>query len=184
VKLNHKKFKQLATEAGLGIEELAGSLPKSSARLTETRRAESKIRNWLVGRNRPTATSTEIRAIADALGCDLAQIASFPSTVRWVRSSPQKARLVAALVRGRRVDEALSLLQISPKRAAVFVTKVLNSAIADAEAADAQVDRLYISESRVDEGVVIKRFQPKDRGRAHPIQKKTSHITIAVEELA
>jgi len=184
VRLNYKIFKQLAKDAGLGVEELAATLPRATARRKEEGRAISKIRNWLSGREKPRPKAIEIQALADALGVELTKIADFPSTARWVRSSPTKARLIADLVRGKSVDEAYALLQFSPKRAAVFVRKVLNAAVADAEAADAQVDRLFISESKVDEGVIIKRFQPKDRGRAHPIQKKTSHITIAVQERA
>lgn len=184
MRLNHKTFKQLATDAGKTADDLAAALPKATARRKEDDRAQAKVKNWLEGRNKPGATADEIAALADALGVPLTRIADFPCKSRWVRSSPRKARLVADLVRGKSVDEAYSLLEFSPKRASVFVRKALSAAVADAEAADARIDRLYISESRVDEGVIIKRFQPKDRGRAHPIQKKTSHIIIAVEERA
>ncbi|TVQ81193.1 MAG: 50S ribosomal protein L22 [Phycisphaeraceae bacterium] len=102
---------------------------------------------------------------------------------RFQRTSPRKARLLADLIRGRRVDEADTLLRFNPKRAAVMVRKALRAAIADAEQNEVPIDRLYVSESRVDEGMIIKRFRPKDRGRAHPIQKKTSHIVVGVEEL-
>ncbi|MEM1331164.1 MAG: 50S ribosomal protein L22 [Planctomycetota bacterium] len=106
----------------------------------------------------------------------------FTSEVRNHRGSPTKARLVADLVRGKPVDEAMNLLTFSTKRAATNVKKALAAAIADAEQADADVTRLFVAESRVDEGMHIKRFQPKDRGRAHPILKRTSHITVGVEE--
>ena len=122
--------------------------------------------------------------MAEACSVPAQQVARFTSRARFVRSAPQKARLVADLIRGRGVGEAMDMLEFSPKRASVFVSKVLRAAIADAEAQGSRVDRLVISESRVDEGVIIKRFQPKDRGRAHPIQKKTSHITVTVEEAA
>ena len=184
MKLNHTKFKAFVQESGVSADQLASALPKKTARRKAAQEAEKKVRNWLAGSDTPRVTAPDVIALADALGCEVMDIARFPSTARWVRSSPRKARLVADLVRGRSVEEAMSLLEFSPKRASVFVRKVLNAAVADAEAADARVDRLYISESRVDEGVIIKRFQPKDRGRAHPIQKKTSHITIAVEERA
>ena len=82
------------------------------------------------------------------------------------------------------MDDALNVLKFSTKRAAVNVKKVLSAAIADAEQADADVTALYVSESHVNEGKVIKRFRPKDRGRAHAILKQTSHITISVEERA
>ncbi|MEM1165838.1 MAG: 50S ribosomal protein L22 [Planctomycetota bacterium] len=111
-------------------------------------------------------------------------MARFTSSARFVRSTPQKTRLVVDMIRDRRVDDALDILEFSPRRAAVFVRKTLSAAIADAEAQGADVGELIVTEARADEGVIIKRFQPKDRGRAHPIQKKTSHITISVEERA
>jgi large subunit ribosomal protein L22 len=101
---------------------------------------------------------------------------------RYARIAPRKARLVATLIRGRRVDEALIQLDLSKKRAAWFLKTVLKSAIANAEENDADVAALYVTESRVDEGPTMKRFQPKDRGRAHAIMKRTSHLVIAVDE--
>jgi large subunit ribosomal protein L22 len=101
---------------------------------------------------------------------------------RYARIAPRKARLVATLIRGRRVDDALTQLELSKKRAAWFLKSVLKSAIANAEENDADVASLYVTESRVDEGPTMKRFQPKDRGRAHQILKRTSHLVIAVDE--
>ena len=101
---------------------------------------------------------------------------------RYARIAPRKARLVAALIRGRRVDEALIQLEVSKKRAAWYFKTVLKSAIANAEEGEADVRNLYVSESRVDEGPTMKRFQPKDRGRANKIMKRSSHLHIAVEE--
>ena len=86
------------------------------------------------------------------------------------------------LIDGRDVQDALNILKFTPNRAAGMVAKVLNSAVANANEAEADVDRLYVDEVRVDEGPTIKRFRPKDRGRAHPILKRTSHITVVVEE--
>jgi large subunit ribosomal protein L22 len=101
---------------------------------------------------------------------------------RFARIAPRKARLVAALIRGKNVDDARIQLDVSKKRAAWFFKTVLASAIANAQEKDADVRSLYVSESRVDEGPTIKRFQPKDRGRAHQILKRTSHLIIAVDE--
>ena len=100
---------------------------------------------------------------------------------RFARISARKARLVADLIRGRDVDDALNVLKFSPHRAAGMVSKVLTSAIANASEAEADVEELFVKEAHVDEGPTIKRFQPKDRGRAHPINKRTSHITVVVE---
>jgi len=82
------------------------------------------------------------------------------------------------------VLEAENLLTFTTKRAALNVKKALRAAIADAEQAQADTTALYVVESRVDAGGMIKRFQPKDRGRAHQILKRLSHITIGVEERA
>src|SRR5688572_32718184 len=101
---------------------------------------------------------------------------------RFARIAPRKARLVAALIRGKQVDDAIKQLEISQKRGAWFLKAVLKSAIANAEEADADRRYLYVTESRVDEGPTMKRFQPKDRGRAHTILKRTSHLVIAVDE--
>ena len=101
---------------------------------------------------------------------------------RFARISARKARLTADLVRGMDVQAAMNVLEFMPHRAAVMVRKVLVSAIANANEASADVDRLIVSEARVDEGPTMKRWQPKDRGRAHPILKRTSHIIIAVDE--
>jgi large subunit ribosomal protein L22 len=111
-------------------------------------------------------------------------LAAFTSQVRHHRGSPRKARLLAELIRGKNVDQALNLLTFTTKRAAVNVKKCLNAAIADAEQAECDITRLFVAESRVDNAAVIKRFQPKDRGRAHPIHKPLSHITVSVEERA
>jgi len=76
------------------------------------------------------------------------------------------------------------MLAFSTKRAAVHVRKALKAAMADAESLGVSEESLVVVESRVDEGPHIKRFRPKDRGRAHPILKRTSHITVGVEERA
>ena len=101
---------------------------------------------------------------------------------RFARISARKVRLAADVIRGREVQDALNLLKFMPHRAAGMVAKVLTSAIADADEGEADVTRLFISEIRVDEGPTIKRFRHKDRGRAHPIMKRTSHICVAVDQ--
>jgi len=107
---------------------------------------------------------------------------SYQASHRFARIAPRKARLVADLIRGMSVDDAMTELQLSKKRAAWYLRAVLKSAIANAEEKDADVSSLFVSESRVDEGPTIKRFQPKDRGRAHPINKRTSHLHVSVDE--
>lgn len=182
MKINAPKLKKLVKQKRATLEQLAAALPKPSTRRKQDEIALKKVKNWLVGRNHPAAKSAEIAAIAGVLQVEPKDILRFTGMHRFARSSPRKARLVADLIRGKRVDEAQALLQFSPKRAGVMVSKTLKSAIAQAEAADAQYDRLFVAETKVDDSFQIKRFQPKDRGRAHPIIKRTTHITIGVEE--
>ena len=101
---------------------------------------------------------------------------------KYARISARKARLVADVVRGRDAQDALNVLKFMPQTAAVMVSKALRSAVANANEAEADVDRLYVQEIRVDDGPVMKRFQPKDRGRAYRILKRTSHIVVVVEQ--
>ncbi len=103
---------------------------------------------------------------------------------RFARIAPRKARLIADLIRGLPVADAMNQLEMSKRRGAAYYKAVLTSAIANAEEQDASVETLVISEARVDEGPVMKRWQPKDRGRAHPILKRSSHLHLAVEEKA
>ncbi len=101
---------------------------------------------------------------------------------RFARISPTKVRLMADMIRGRDAQEAVDVLSFAPNRAAGIITKVLNSALANANEAEADVDRLYVKEIRVDGGPSMRRYRPKDRGRMHPIDKRTSHILVVVDE--
>ena len=104
--------------------------------------------------------------------------------LNYLRISPRKVRMVADLVRGRRVSEAESRLQFANKKATKPVGKLLQSAIANAEHNfDLNKDNLYISEIKVDEGPTLKRWRPRARGATNQIQKKTSHVTIVLEEV-
>ena len=102
---------------------------------------------------------------------------------RYARTSAQKARLVADQVRGLSVDKALNILTFSPKKAAVLVKKVLESAIANAEHNEgADIDALRVATIMVDEGPSIKRIRPRAKGRADRILKRTAHITVVVSD--
>ena len=107
---------------------------------------------------------------------------SYRAAHRYARISPRKARLVADMIRGMDVEKALVALAFTKVRAAWYFKAVLKSAIANAEEQDVDVTTLYVSESRVDQGPVTKRWRPKDRGRAHPIFKRTSHLFVTVKE--
>lgn len=109
---------------------------------------------------------------------------AWQATHKYARISPSKARGILDLIRGRDVQDALNILKFTPNRAAGMISKVLTSAIANANEAEADVENLYVDRCRIDEGPTLKgRFHPKDRGRAHPILKRTSHIFVAVEEM-
>jgi large subunit ribosomal protein L22 len=101
----------------------------------------------------------------------------------YARSSAQKARLVADQVRGLPVEKALELLSYSPKKAAVLIKKVVDSAIANAEHNEgADVDELVITSICVDEGPTMKRIMPRAKGRADRIMKRSCHITVVVSD--
>ena len=103
--------------------------------------------------------------------------------LKGARISAQKARLVADQVRGKPVEEALSLLEFSPKKAAHIVKKILDSAIANAENNEgADVDELKVSSIFVDEGMTMKRLRPRAKGRADRIFKRSCHITVKVAD--
>ncbi len=101
---------------------------------------------------------------------------------RFARITARKARLLTDLIRNKPVGEALDLLKFNKKRGAVMVAKVLKSAIANADTKEADVEELYVAKSFCDDGPIMKRFQPKDRGKAFDIKKRTCHITIEVDE--
>lgn len=103
--------------------------------------------------------------------------------LKSVRISAQKARLVADMIRGKPVGEALNVLTFSPQKSAAIIKKVLNSAIANAENNDgADVDDLKVSTIFVDEGVTMKRIKPRAKGRADRILKRSCHITLKVAD--
>jgi large subunit ribosomal protein L22 len=101
---------------------------------------------------------------------------------RFARIAPRKARLVIDLIRGMHCDDAAAQLQFNTKRAARFVANVLKSAMVNADEQEADMRRLFVAEARVDGGPYYRRWRPKDRGRAHPIAKHTSHIIVKVAE--
>ena len=102
---------------------------------------------------------------------------------RYLRVAPRKARLIANMVRGKRVGDALALLRHVPKKAARAVVKALKSVVANAENTQrVDVDRLYIKRISVDGGPVAKRFMPRAHGRATVIRKRTAHLTVVVDE--
>jgi|TARA_B110000003_G_scaffold263183_1_gene286573 large subunit ribosomal protein L22 len=101
--------------------------------------------------------------------------------LKGVRISPQKARLVVDMIRGKKVDKALNILNFSPTKGAEIVKKVVESAIANAEHNNgADIDELKIKTIYVDQGTVLKRIRARAKGRAGKITKPTCHISVTV----
>jgi large subunit ribosomal protein L22 len=103
--------------------------------------------------------------------------------LRYVRVSPRKAMLVVDMIRGKDINNAITLLKFSKKGSARIVKKVLDSAIANAtETGQIDLDNLYVKRAFVDQGPMMKRFRAAPMGRAHMYRKRTSHITIILDE--
>ena len=103
---------------------------------------------------------------------------------KYIDVSPRKARLVADVVRGKTVEEALAMLRFMPQKSAKHVRKVIQSAAANAEN-NYSMDReaLRVVEAYAGEGPTLKRFKPRSRGRVSPILKRTAHITVIVDDV-
>ena len=105
------------------------------------------------------------------------------ASVRGVRLSAQKGRIVADMIRGKPVDKALNILAFTPKKAAGIIRKALESAIANAEHNDgADIDELKVAAICVDQGPSMKRMRARAKGRGNRILKRTSHITVTVAD--
>ncbi|WP_040953119.1 50S ribosomal protein L22 [Gorillibacterium massiliense] len=102
---------------------------------------------------------------------------------RYIRIAPRKVQLVMDLIRGKQVGEAIAILRHTPKAASPIVEKLLNSAVANAEHNySLDPNKLVVTQAFVTQGPTIKRFRPRAMGRASRINKRTSHITLAVSE--
>ena len=111
-------------------------------------------------------------------------MAEAKAVLRYVRMTPRKMRMVIDLIRGRNVSEALTVLKYLPRAAAPVVEKVLNSAVANAGQRElGDPESLKVSKAYVDGGPVLKRFRARSMGRANPIHKRTSHVTIEVSPM-
>lgn len=105
------------------------------------------------------------------------------AAAKFVRISPRKVRLIMDQIRGKRVGDALNLLSFAPQRGARIVKKLINSAVANAaQNSGVDVDSLYILRIYVDAGPTLKRWRPRALGRATRIRKRTSHLTVVLDE--
>jgi large subunit ribosomal protein L22 len=105
------------------------------------------------------------------------------AVAKYVRISPQKVRLIMDEIRGKKVEEALRLLSFSPNKGAFLLRKLISSAVANAEtSSEIDVDNLFIKRLYADEGPTLKRFRARAMGRATRIRKRTSHLTVVLDE--
>jgi len=180
--LSAVKFKQLCRQRNVGVGYLAEQLARAGLSVEEARKA---VKNWQKGLFKPLPRKTDIEQLASALEAEVNDLQAWHSSYRFAPMSARKVRLVTQLIVGRSVQEAMDILKFTRKRAAGMVLKVLKAAVADADEQEADVDRLYVSEARVDDAGIrlgTKRWIPKDRGRAHPIRKRACHIHVTVCE--
>jgi len=104
---------------------------------------------------------------------------------KYIRLAPRKIRIVADNIKGQPVEKAVNVLGFTPKKAARVLLKVLNSAVANAEQdPEVDVDTLYVKKVYVDEGPTMKRWRARAQGRAYRIRKRSSHVTIVLDEKA
>ena len=181
--LSAGKLDNLIRRQGKSVTELAAAIKRAG--LNE-QRAASAIKNWRKGLLKPLPKSSDVEALASALGVKTAGISEWRCSVRYAPTSPRKAKLVTQLIAGRNAQEAIDLLKFTRKRAADMVQKALKSAIANADEDAADVENLYVCQAKVDgAGVRIgtKRWIAKDRGRTHSIRKMASHIHVTVTEI-
>ena len=180
--LSTAKLKELCDKRQVSIEQLATGLARAGL---DGGKAARAIKNWQKGLFKPRPCREDVSRLAGVLGVEENDLADWRSAYRYAPMSARKARLVARLIVGRSVQDALDILKFTHKRAASMVNKVLKAAVANADEQQANVDDLYVSSAYVDDaGIRIgtKRWIPKDRGRAHPIRKKACHIYVAVSQ--
>ena len=180
--LNVKKFNQVCRDQKVGMQELTGALARGGRSTEEASRA---IRNWQRGLMSPVPAPADVEHLANALGVEAQEISEWKASYRYAPMSARKVRLVTALISGRDVQDAMDLLKFTNKRAAEAVRKVLQSAVANADEQEADVDNLIVTEARADQAgrrIGTKAWHPKDRGRAHPIRKEASHIYVTVSQ--
>lgn len=180
--LSCNKLKKLCEERKISTNELAGYVARGAF---SRAKAATAIKNWCRGLLKPLPTAEDVSHLANGLGVEVTEISEWKSSYRYAPSTARKARLVTELIAGRDVQDALDVLKFEHKRAARMIEKILACAIANADEGEADVERLYISEARVDGAgrrLGTKGWIAKDRGRAHSICKKASHIHVTVTE--
>ena len=186
--LSSEKLRYYRELAKMSVSDLAEATVQSGLageqRLKRIKERKNAIVNWERGLFRPMPKNEDVDSLAGAMTVERQNLVVWSASHKFAPIAPRKARLVADLIRGRSVQDALDVLKFANKRAAVYVDKVLRSAIASADEQEADIENLYVVESRVDEGGVrrgTKRWRPKDRGRAVPFTRLASHIHVSVD---
>jgi large subunit ribosomal protein L22 len=106
------------------------------------------------------------------------------ASARFIRVSPQRIRLIMDEVRGKKAEEALNMLSLAPQKGARVLKKLIQSAVANAEQdSNVDLDVLYIKRIYADQGPTLKRWRPRAQGRATRIRKRTSHLTVILDEI-
>jgi len=180
--LSAKKLKKVCRARKISLEQLAGHLTHGGIDRADALTAAG---NWLRGLYNPKPQRKDVEKLAAALGVEINEISEWRAIYRYAPMSARKVRLVTEMIAGREVQDAIDILTFTRKRAAEAVRKTIQSAIANADEQEADVDNLIITEARVDGAgrrLGTKRWIPKDRGRAHPIRKEASHIHVTVAE--
>jgi ribosomal protein L22 len=156
---------------------------KDAPKKAKTAKGESKKNAKKEGAKKPAAKKEAAKEPAKKKEAPKAKPAPIVvrASSRYVRVAPRKARLIADQVRGLQIDRARALLQFSPRGAAQDIGKLIESAAANAENNhDLVSDEMRVAEITVDEGPTLRRFRPRALGRATPINKRTSHIAVAL----
>ena len=181
--LSGSRLKELCSSQKVSVDSLAGHLARGGFGKDD---AASALKNWQRGLYKPAPSSEDVDKLAGALGVDKRELSVWQASYRYAPMSASKARLVTQLIAGRNVQDALDVLKFMHKRAASMLEKLLKSAIANADEQEADVEKLYICEARVDDAgrrIGTKSWIAKDRGRAHPIRKQACHMYVTVAEL-
>lgn len=177
---------QPAAEAEVAATDATDATDQADAASSETDAGdgpadESKPRRRRRGAAETTTARVDEGSQASPAPRDEQGLIAVRAHARYVRTAPRKARLVMDHIRGRHVGDARSILSHTPRAAATDIAKLLESAIANAENNfELDPDDLTIHRAYVDEGPTIKRFRPRAQGRATPIHKRTSHMTITL----
>ena len=162
---------------------MAESEKKTKGKAKASRAAPAQGTPTEPKRNSAAAKKAAVKKAAKRAPKDTSHPGTAWATLRHVRIAPQKLRLMLNLIKGRQVDVAIQVLRFAPKKSAAITLKLLQSAISNAkENHKLDVDKLWVVGGEVSMGRTMKRYMPRAQGRATPIRKRSSHITVVVGE--